>query len=545
MGFPTKVQLINREKSQQWYINFPSAIAQAMEFQRGETVEWIIEDKAQLVLRRLSPPPSALKKKTPGTLMDAFNELWEQTRPAFAQERTWERAKRLALSLLVCLGRHTITGLITTAGGQFEDWSADFRLFEEERFDPASLFRVVRQAVQQHLDAQSPFVVLMDDTLLRKRGRKVEGASWRRDPLGPPFRCNFVWAQRFLEISAVLPEHESPSRARAIPIDLFHSPSLPKPPKNASQDEWQAYRQEKAIHNLSWHAVERLRTLRHELDHDPGGQPRSLIVAVDGSFTNETVLQHLPKRTTLIGRIRKDTKLYALPDPESNPQGRKRTYGDRLPTPEQIRQDETIPWQCVSAFAAGKIHNVTIKTLAPVRWRTAGENHDLRLVVIRPVAYRLSQKSRLLYRQPSYLICTDPALPLDQLVQFFVWRWEIESGFRDEKTLVGMEQPQVRILPAVESIPPFFAVAYAFLLLAAHRTEGLQQTLQSIIPKWRKEDPDKRPSTADLISLLRHQLWGLAIRTGSFSGFVDPQPSHTKPEKLEPSLDSACFYAHG
>jgi len=63
MGFPTKVQLIKREKSEQWYINFPSAIAQAMEFKRSETVEWIVEDKAQLVLRRLNPPPSALKKK--------------------------------------------------------------------------------------------------------------------------------------------------------------------------------------------------------------------------------------------------------------------------------------------------------------------------------------------------------------------------------------------------------------------------------------------------------------------------------------------------
>lgn len=65
MGFPTKVQLIKRQQSVQWYINFPSAVAQAMEFERGETVEWIIEDKSQLVLRRQSPPPSALKKKRP------------------------------------------------------------------------------------------------------------------------------------------------------------------------------------------------------------------------------------------------------------------------------------------------------------------------------------------------------------------------------------------------------------------------------------------------------------------------------------------------
>jgi hypothetical protein len=62
MGFPTKVQLINRKASEQWYINFPSAIAQAMEFSKGETVEWIIEDKALLALRRLEAPAPVLKK---------------------------------------------------------------------------------------------------------------------------------------------------------------------------------------------------------------------------------------------------------------------------------------------------------------------------------------------------------------------------------------------------------------------------------------------------------------------------------------------------
>lgn len=64
MGYPTRVQLIKRQRSEQWYINFPSAVAQAMEFERGETVEWIIEDKGQLVLRRREVPPSALKKRS-------------------------------------------------------------------------------------------------------------------------------------------------------------------------------------------------------------------------------------------------------------------------------------------------------------------------------------------------------------------------------------------------------------------------------------------------------------------------------------------------
>lgn len=64
MGYPTKVQLIKRKKTaDQYYINFPTAIAEAMEFDKGEIVEWIIEDKANLILHRTSVPPSPVSIK--------------------------------------------------------------------------------------------------------------------------------------------------------------------------------------------------------------------------------------------------------------------------------------------------------------------------------------------------------------------------------------------------------------------------------------------------------------------------------------------------
>jgi len=52
MGYPTKVQLIQRKASAQWYVNFPAALAQAMEFSKGETVEWVIQDRDTLSLKR-------------------------------------------------------------------------------------------------------------------------------------------------------------------------------------------------------------------------------------------------------------------------------------------------------------------------------------------------------------------------------------------------------------------------------------------------------------------------------------------------------------
>lgn len=73
MGFPTKVQLIKRQASEQWYINFPSALAQAMEFSRGEMVEWFVEDKGLLALRRATPPASLLKKTLPASSPTSSN----------------------------------------------------------------------------------------------------------------------------------------------------------------------------------------------------------------------------------------------------------------------------------------------------------------------------------------------------------------------------------------------------------------------------------------------------------------------------------------
>lgn len=64
MGYPTKVQLIKRRSGVgQWYINFPTPVAEALDFQKGEVVYWHIEDKANLVLHRSNVPPSPVTVK--------------------------------------------------------------------------------------------------------------------------------------------------------------------------------------------------------------------------------------------------------------------------------------------------------------------------------------------------------------------------------------------------------------------------------------------------------------------------------------------------
>jgi len=69
-GYKTRVQRIKRQQSEQWYINFPSAIAQAMEFSQSENVEWFISDKRYLILHRPEAPedPIRIKKNSDRSL---------------------------------------------------------------------------------------------------------------------------------------------------------------------------------------------------------------------------------------------------------------------------------------------------------------------------------------------------------------------------------------------------------------------------------------------------------------------------------------------
>ncbi len=54
MGYKTRIQCIRRKSgaSDQYYINFPMVLAQAMGFEAGEIVEWVVEDHGTLRVKR-------------------------------------------------------------------------------------------------------------------------------------------------------------------------------------------------------------------------------------------------------------------------------------------------------------------------------------------------------------------------------------------------------------------------------------------------------------------------------------------------------------
>jgi hypothetical protein len=180
-----------------------------------------------------------------------------------------------------------------------------------------------------------------------------------------------------------------------------------------------------------------------------------------------------------------------------------------------------------------------LKEVSSVRWRGTG-SRDVRLIVIRPLAYRPKKGTKLLYRDPAYLICTDVDLPLVKLLQAYLWRWEIELNFRDEKTVMGVGEAQVRSRSSVESVPALVVASYSYLLLAAAAGNGNLSSLPR--PKWYPSKPTDRCSTQQMIALFRTQLWGLAIDTNK-TRFACNISSATNRVFCSFPLSSAVFHA--
>lgn len=210
-----------------------------------------------------------------------------------------------------------------------------------------------------------------------------------------------------------------------IPVDFTHAPSAKKPKAKATDAEWKDYRKAQKQLRVTQVAIERLTHLHRQLS-------RGFTAIGDGGYTNSCVLKGLPDSLKFIGRVRKDAKIYEIPSFQPL-KGRKRRYGNALATPEQIRQDDSIAWQHVEAFACGKLHQFRLKVISHIRLRMDGGKNNYSLIIIAPLAYRPRKGARLLYRQPAYLICSDPGMSVQKALQNYLWRWDIEINFREEK----------------------------------------------------------------------------------------------------------------
>jgi hypothetical protein len=429
----------------------------------------------------------------------ALLEITDGWRDVFPQSRTFHRAVRQALGSLVCLGKRCVSRIIWTNGGQHRSWSAEYFLHSRCEWQPQELFRPILERALAYCPGKLVGVAV-DDTRLPKTGRCIQQAFYQRDPLSPPFHVNLTLGLRFLQASLLVPVYRlAQVGTRGLPIRFEEVSRVKKPSRKATPEAWQAYKEAIKQHNLSQSFVGMMGQLRKELDL-AGGAKKILVLANDASFCNRTCFRAPRDRTELISRTRKDAVLC-----RRAPEGGLRFYDTEKFTPEQVRQDEAVPWKETKIFYGGKRRKVRYKEVAAVYWQGGARRCPLRLLVVAPTPYRKRKSNKMYYRLPAFLLTTDLKNSAKQLLQIYFDRWQIEVNHRDEKDTLGVGQAQLWNVKAVPRQPVLAVAAYSAMLLASLIAFGAERGVAyEPLPKWRKRA--YRPSCLDLVTLLRKEM---------------------------------------
>lgn len=433
-------------------------------------------------------------------LLDDLFRCWA---PVFAQSRSATRAVKLGIGLLLGMGKRTITRSLCFHGEGQQDWSADYKIFSRSKWDQQALFQeAVPQLIESgHLKTEL-VAVAWDDTAVPRSGKRIAGAQWMRDAMGPAFHVNLIWGQRFLQGSVLAPlyEQDQTSSPRAIPVSFQEVTAVKKPGKGACAEKLACYKEARKKHNLSVAAVEQFTRMRKDFDAR-GMEQTILLHTVDGSYLNRTTLAYEFDRALLVGRARKNARL-CYPAPE----GGRKVYADYKFTPESVGRDKRRKWKTARTFHGGQYRDVRYKEVNKVLWQGGGRRRLLRLIVVAPIPYRTTENGRTYYRQKAYLLCTDHQIAADVILQKYFDRWQIEYNHRDEKDILGVGQAQVWAKLSTPRVPAFKVAVYSQMLVSALVHLGPQRSANYLpLPCWRKTQP-RRASCQDMVNLLRHEV---------------------------------------
>src|SRR5579872_5766990 len=427
-------------------------------------------------------------------LLNALLMILAMWRPTFCKTAAFTRAKELAFACLCGYGRKTITNMAIFLGRSDRLPIADYKFYSESKWNVENLFDPIIELSTQHLNGEYLHFAA-DDTKVRKTGKKIPYAGWQADPLGPKFQTNLIWALRYLQVSILLPLYKTSEKtpSRSIPVRFTAAPSIKKPGKKATEAEWENYKLATKKHNLSTIFVEEVKLLRKAMDMK-GLTNKTMIMSCDGSFCNKTCMAINDPRIIMLARCRKDAKLCR---PSTSV---RKVYDDAKFTPEEIRQDENIPWLKKTFFYGGQWREIRYKETPNVLWENGTKRVPLRLIVLAPLPYVRGGKRH--YRNPAYLLATGIQVPVEILIQAYLDRWQIEYNHRDEKSILGVGQAQVWNEESVRKQPAFHVAVYSALLMAnviAYKDQPHSDFGER--PKWRKEP--KRNTCRALVGLLR------------------------------------------
>jgi hypothetical protein len=381
---------------------------------------------------------------------------------AFAQAKSFKRFGYMIFAILCTAGRHTITSFIFFGKHENGDWTKFYRFFSKRKWEPNVCFdKVVEISLKEVLAESGDILIALDDFRVEKTGKTVPYTRYQLDPKSPAFHPNLMWGHRYLHASLLIFRRKNgrENAVRSISVRIELAPHVKKPGKKATEEDWKTYKAKKKEYNLCQQASTLIRKLR-ELVDQLGYSHKTITIVADGGYCNKTIFKNLPDRVDLIVRCRKDAKLC------EKSQEKRRFYSSEKFTPYDVYKDEKTPSKRASVFYGRRTSEIKYKEKSGGYWQSGAQKRALRTMVIYGVKYRKNRNGYNNYREPMYLLTTNLTTNVETLIQYYLFRTEIELTHRELKNDLGISQAQVWNERSVERCPQTVGIASSIIKLA-------------------------------------------------------------------------------
>jgi DDE superfamily endonuclease len=412
--------------------------------------------------------------------------------PLFSR-RVFRHVQVLVAGAILAPGKRTVASALRAMGlDQEKRFHRYHRVLSRAGWSSRKVSRVLLGLLlEAFVPEGSPVVGGIDETLERRYGRKISARGVYRDPVRSTHET-FVKSSGLRWVCVMLlVEIPWASRVWALP---FLSALAPSERYAAERG-----RRHKKITEWAWQLLLQLRRWYPQ---------REIVVVADRAYASLKLLSRcrsLSRPVTFITRLRLDAALYEPAPPRRPGQiGRPRIKGERLPNLSAVVEDPLTVWEPteIANWYGSEQRTVEIASQTAVWYSTGLPAVPVRWVLVRDPEGEFKAQA---------LLCTDLDADPEQIVRWFVMRWQLEVTFQEARRHLGFETQRQWTELAIRRTTPALLGLFSVVTLFAHgrmvRAAGaLRQAA------WYHK---RGPTFADALALVRKELWVSATFYGS------------------------------
>lgn len=384
-------------------------------------------------------------------------------------------------------GVRTVTSVLRVMGLQdLITFGKYHRVLSQDKWSARAGARILLGLLVGVFAPAGTLVMGIDETLERRRGKKIAARGIYHDPVRSSKSTKVrSGGLRWISMMLLAPIAWA-GRIWALPFLTVLTPP-------------ERYAKERNIrYKTLWRWAAQMLTLVHRWLPD-----RDIVIVADNNYSVLALLDHCKRlsrrggKVTMISRLRLDAGLYGpAPEPVPGKKGRRANKGARLPLLSQVLVDPATCWQEIrlKKWYGRKERRIEIVT------DTAIWYHSERGLV--PIRYVLIRDPERIFDSFA-LVCTDTAATAEQIVSWFVQRWQLESTFQEVREHLGVEtQRQWSDLAIARTTPVLLGLFSMVTLLADEKAK--EHCLPVRQASWYVKE---QATFVDALAFVRRDLW--------------------------------------